>query len=146
MLSNKAKYALKALMYLIEHRERTQIPIGEIAEAENIPRKFLDAILLTLRKHGYLASAMGKAGGYRFARAPDSITVGEIIRVLDGPLAPIPCASRTAYRPCADCADVETCHVRLVMLDARDAIALVLDSTTLVQMHTKGGEPSKLLT
>ena len=137
MLSKKAKYGLKAMIFLYEHRERSGVPIAEIAAAENIPRKFLDVILLELRKNGFLASKTGKAGGYRLERSPDAIMVGDIIRVLDGPLAPIPCASRTAYKPCPDCGDVENCRIRLVMLEARDAIAEVLDGISLSDMSAR---------
>lgn len=139
MLSQKAKYGLKALMYLVQHQERGGIPIGEIAQAEDIPRKFLDAILLELKRHQYVASRMGKAGGYWLAQPPASISAGEVIRVLDGPLAPIPCASRTAFRPCADCKDVNACRIRRVMLEVRDAIAAVLDNTTLAEMCGENG-------
>lgn len=139
MLSQKAKYGLKALMYLVQHQERGGVPIGEIAQAEAIPRKFLDAILLELKKQGYLASRMGKSGGYWLAKAPATISVGEIIRTLDGPLAPIPCASRNAFQPCADCTDVNACRIRRVMLEARDAIAAVLDNTSLAEMYGEGG-------
>ncbi len=134
MLSKKAKYGLKAMMYLYEHRGRSGVPIAEIAAAEDIPRKFLDVILLELRKNGLLASKTGKSGGYRLEQPPHAIMVGNIIRVLDGPLAPIPCASRTAYKPCPDCRDVENCRIRLVMLEARDAIAAVLDGISLADM------------
>lgn len=140
MLSQKAKYGLKALMYLVQHQARGGVPIGEIAQAEDIPRKFLDVILLELKKHGFLASKMGKAGGYWLAQSPASISVGEIIRVLDGPLAPIPCASRTAYKPCVDCKDVNACRIRRVMLEARDAIAAVLDNTSLAEMAGDKGD------
>lgn len=139
MLSQKAKYGLKAMMYLVRHQDRGGVPIGEIAKAEDIPRKFLDTILLELKKQGYLASRMGKSGGYWLAQAPAAISVGEIIRVLDGPLAPIPCASRTAFKPCADCTDVNACRIRRVMLEARDAIAAVLDNTSLAEMYGEGG-------
>lgn len=145
MLSNKAKYGLKAMMYLVAHQGRMGVPIGEIAERERIPRKFLDAILLALKKSGFLASKMGKGGGYRLARPPSEIAVGDVIRVLDGPLAPIPCASRTAYKPCSDCGDVESCRIRRVMLEVRDAMAAVLDNTTLEEMCGVSGDTRPLV-
>ena len=118
MLSNKAKYGLKALIHLAGH-EGVSLA-ATIAQDNNIPRKFLDAILLELTKAGILASKKGKGGGYQLARPADAITAGQIIRILDGPLAPIACASRTAYRPCPDCPDETACAVREVMLDVRD--------------------------
>ena len=134
MLSQKAKYGLKALIYLTRHPGDGDVRIAEIAEAESIPRKFLDAILLELKKSGILASRIGRAGGYRLALPPNEIGIGEVIRVLDGPLAPIACASRTAYKPCPDCKDVEACLVRKAMLEARDAMASVLDSLSLAAL------------
>jgi Rrf2 family protein len=139
MLTNKGKYGLKALVYL------AQIPTGElalvndIAVANNIPKKFLDAILGELRNAGFVNSRKGKGGGYRLARAPADIHIGPIIRVLDGPLAPISCASRTRYEPCDDC-DVVTCQVRHMMLEVRQAIADVLDRRTLAEMRDIGGD------
>jgi len=134
LLSQKAKYGLKALIYLTRHPSEAGVRIAEIAEAEGIPRKFLDAILLELKKSGIVASRIGRSGGYRLAKTPEEIGIGQAIRVLDGPLAPIPCASRTAYRPCADCKDVENCLIRQAMLKARDAMANVLDSLTLAEL------------
>lgn len=140
MLTNKGKYGLKALAHL------AGLPIGrtaqsaEIAAANNIPKKFLDAILGELRVAGMIATKKGKGGGYRLSRAPDDISVGAAIRVLDGPLAPIGCASRRSYRPCTDCRDVRTCTVRLLMLEVRDMSARVLDGTSLADMCSKPSE------
>ncbi len=134
MLTNKGKYGLKALGHL------AGLPLGrtaqsnEIALAHNIPKKFLDAILGELRVAGIVATKKGKGGGYRLAREPEKISVGAAVRVLDGPLAPIDCASRTAYRPCRDCRDVHSCAVRLLMLEVRDVSARVLDNTSLADM------------
>jgi Rrf2 family protein len=136
MLSNKAKYGLKALIHLAG-AEGVSLA-ANIAQDNNIPRKFLDAILLELTKAGILSSKKGKGGGYQLARPADAITVGQIIRILDGPLAPIACASRTAYRPCTDCGDVEACAIRDVMLDVRDAMALILDKTSIATLRTRG--------
>ena len=143
MLSQKAKYGLKALIYLARNPSPTGIRIAEIAESECIPRKFLDAILLELKKDGIVASRIGRAGGYRLAHSPDNIGIGQVIRVLDGPLAPIPCASRTAYRPCPDCKDVEACLIRRAMQEARDAMAGVLDGMTLAELIASGA-PARL--
>jgi Rrf2 family protein len=136
MLSNKAKYGLKALMHLAGAQGVSLA--ADIAADNNIPRKFLDAILLELTKAGILSSKKGKGGGYMLARPADSVTAGQIIRILDGPLAPIACASRTAYRPCPDCADVDACAIREVMLDVRDAMSLILDRTSIAMMRTRG--------
>jgi Rrf2 family protein len=136
MLSNKAKYGLKAMMHLAGAQGVSLA--ADIAADNNIPRKFLDAILLELTKAGILSSKKGKGGGYMLARPADAVTAGQIIRILDGPLAPIACASRTAYRPCPDCPDVDACAIREVMLDVRDAMALILDRTSIAMMRTRG--------
>jgi Rrf2 family protein len=136
MLSNKGKYGLKALMHLA--RFEGPCLAAAIAAENQIPRKFLDAILLELRNAGILNSKKGKGGGYHLARPADKITAGQIIRILDGPLAPIACASRTAYRRCADCPDEDACAVRDLMLDVRDAMALILDRTSIAALSTRG--------
>lgn len=142
MLSSKAKYGLKAMVHLARHGGEGSLLIADIAEAENIPKKFLDAILLELKNRSLLASKKGKGGGYTLARPADSIMVGDIVRILDGPLAPVPCVSRTAYRRCSDCHDENTCAIRAVMGEVRDAIANILDNTTLAAMaHDKQPEP-----
>jgi len=134
MLSNKAKYGLKAMLYLADRPEPGPVGILEIAQDQNIPKKFLDAILLELRRNGLVHSRKGRGGGYVLSRPPAEISVGRIIRVLDGPLAPIGCASKTAYRPCADCADIKACQTRRLMQQVRDAMAGILDNTTLAEM------------
>ena len=134
MLTAKGKYGLKALVYLAQVPQGQLTLVTEIAEANNIPKKFLDAILSDLRNAGFVQSRKGKGGGYRLSRPPEEIKVGSIVRVLDGPLAPIPCASHTRYQPCDDC-DVPTCQVRHMMLGVRNAIADVLDKTTLAAMR-----------
>lgn len=135
MLSQKAKYALRAAIMLAERADQPDttswVLIAEIAERENIPRKFLEAILVELRNHGLLESRRGKNGGYRLAKPLDRIAFGDVIRLIDGPLAPIRCASRSQFQPCEDCADVGTCSIRWAMLKARDAMASVLDAWTL---------------
>ncbi len=133
MLSKKAKYALKALFALAQDNVNGQksMLIAEIARQERIPKKFLEAILLDLKNDGILYSKRGKTGGYALRKTPDQISVGQVIRVIDGPLALIPCASQTAYVPCDECIDVETCAIRLTMRKVRDATASILDNTTL---------------
>jgi Rrf2 family protein len=118
---------------------------GDIAAANNIPRKFLDAILVELRNAGILNSRKGKGGGYHLARPAEKITVGQIIRILDGPLAPIACASRTAYQRCNDCPDEDACAVRDIMLDVRDSIALILDRTTIASLRNRGNREGHVL-
>jgi Rrf2 family protein len=134
VLSSKAKYGLKAMVHLARRAGNGSVLIADIAEAEIIPKKFLDAILLELKKSGLLSSKKGKGGGYVLARPADSIMVGDIVRLLDGPLAPVPCVSRTAYRRCEDCADETGCAIRAVMGEVRDAIAAILDRTSLADM------------
>ena len=131
MLTMRAKYGLKALLALARADAGATIRISDIAEREGIPKKFLEVILLDLRNRGIVESRMGAGGGYMLARPSDLITMGEVVRVLDGPLAPIPCVSQTAYERCADCEDEEACALRLVMKEVRDGIASILDHTTL---------------
>jgi Rrf2 family protein len=141
MLTNKGKYGLKALGHLSALPPGELAMVGEIAATNAIPKKFLDAILSELRNAGFVYSRKGKYGGYYLARPPQEIMIGHVVRVLDGPLAPIPCASKTRYQPCSDC-DVDTCRVRHLMLDVRNAIAEVLDNTSLTDMQASGGVAS----
>ena len=138
MLTKKAKYGLKAMAYLAGVAPGQTALVADIASANQIPKKFLDAILSELRNAGYVHSKKGKGGGYMLARPPAEISVGNLVRTLDGPLAPIQCASRRLYRRCEDCVDEAHCAVRLVMMEARDAIARVLDNTSLEQMRAQG--------
>ncbi|MDF1584956.1 Rrf2 family transcriptional regulator [Geminicoccaceae bacterium 1502E] len=131
MLSQKAKYALRALLMLAERPPGTMVLAAEIAERQKVPRKFLELILLELKRDGLLVSQRGRNGGYCLARAPAGISFGQVVRLLDGPLAPLPCASVTAYRRCADCHDEHGCHIRLVMRRVRDSMAAILDNATL---------------
>lgn len=131
MLSQKAKYALKAMIALASQEEGNLLQAADIAERQNVPRKFLELILLDLRKHGYIQSRRGKLGGYALAKPADTITFGQIVRLMDGPLAPIPCASLTGYQRCADCRDEKSCAVRRTMREVRDAAAAILDGTTI---------------
>ncbi|TGD99403.1 RrF2 family transcriptional regulator [Methylobacterium nonmethylotrophicum] len=135
MLTNKGKYGLKAMVHLAGLPPGARIGVAEIAEAHRIPKKFLDAILGDLRNAGFVHSKKGPGGGYALARPAEEIRIGHVVRALDGPLAPLPCASRTAYRPCEDCADEGACAVRLAMLAVRNSIAGILDNLTLAQMR-----------
>ena len=134
MLTKKGKYGLKALIHLARDNSGQTALGSEIARANNIPKKFLDAILGELRNHGLIYARKGPGGGYALARSPADITLGEAVRVLDGPFAPLPCASRTAYAPCDDCVSVAECAVRIAMLQVRDAMAEILDNTSLQEM------------
>jgi Rrf2 family protein len=136
-LSRKARYALKALYALSADDARGPVLIADLADREKIPRKFLEAILLELKNAGVLKSKKGKGGGYSLARTPDRVTVGEIVRIIDGPLAPLPCASERAFVRCEECTDETTCGTRQVMKQVRDAIAAILDSTTLADVQAQ---------
>ena len=122
------------MIYLAEHTGNAPVGIQEIADTQQIPKKFLDAILLELRNVGLLQSRKGKGGGYALARPADDIPIGSIIRALDGPLAPIRCASRTAYQPCNDCSDIANCRIRRTMIEVREAMADVLDEKCLADL------------
>jgi len=137
VLTKKSKYGLKALLQLAEEAGRGPVLVSELAERQRIPKKFLEAILLDLKRHGFLLSKKGKGGGYLLSRPPSAITVGQIIRVLEGPLALVPCASQTQYRRCEECADEATCGVRRAMLEVRDATSKILDRTTLSSLNAK---------
>ena len=140
MLTKKAKYGLKAMVHLARLEAGAGASIGEVAEANDLPKKFLEAILVDLRNAGFVQSRKGRGGGYALARRAADIPVGDVIRALDGPLAPIPCASRTAYIPCEDCEDLASCSVRLIMQDVRDAMADILDQTSLAQMRDRAND------
>ncbi len=133
MLTKKGKYGLKALVDLAQLEPGETAFITEIATRNNIPKKFLDAILLELRNAEILRSKKGPGGGYSLSRPASDIRIGQVIRTLDGPLAPIRCASRTAFEACDDCSDPVNCHVRKSMSDVRDAVASILDNMTLEQ-------------
>lgn len=135
MLSMKGKYGLKALYHLAGLPPGVMAQSIEISEKHGISKKFLDAILADLRHGGFVQTRKGRGGGYCLSRSADSIMVGQVLRVLDGPLAPIHCASRTAYDRCLDCPDENTCAVRLTMLEVREAIADVLDNKSLAAMR-----------
>ena len=143
MLTRKSKYGLKALLMLAEDPERGPVPVAELAEAQRIPAKFLEAILLDLRRHGFLQSKKGKGGGYTLSRRPSDITVGQVIRALEGPLALVPCVSQTAYAPCAECVDEASCRVRWAMKEVRDATAAILDHMSLTGLNAAAARPRR---
>ncbi len=137
MISSKTKYGLHALFYLARKYGSGPVLIAEVAKRERMPKKFLEAILLELKNKGLLQSKKGKGGGYILGKHPSKIKMGEVIRILEGPLAPVSCASQTAYHKCAECRDENTCEIRLVMKDVREAIANILDKTSLAQAITR---------
>jgi Rrf2 family protein len=130
-ISKRTQYGLKAVLHLARRYGEGPILIATLAREESVPIKFLELILLNLKSQGLLRSKTGKRGGYELSKPPAEITVGSLIRMMEGPLAPLPCASETAYKPCAECPDVERCGTRIVMRQVRDAMAAVLDATTL---------------
>lgn len=132
-LSKRGEYGLRAMINLAnaqKHSPGAMVQIKDISEEEKIPAKYLEQILLALKNAGLLNSKMGIGGGYYLAKPPEQVNLGQIIRVLDGPLAPIRCVSQMAYEPCG-CPDERTCGLRMVMGDVRNAIADILDKTTL---------------
>lgn len=130
----KGKYGLKAMLHLARLPEDELALASEVAEANAISKKFLDAILRELRVAGLVATRKGRTGGYRLARPAARISVGEVLQVLDGPIASIQCAARGDYLPCHDCPDPRTCPVRMTMIDVRDAIASVLDRRSIADV------------
>ncbi len=131
MLSSRAKYALRAMVWLASHRGSDPVSVTELAEEAKVPRAFLEQILNDLKRRNLLISTRGKHGGFRLARPMDDISFADIIRHIDGPLALAPCASKTAYRPCDECDDVNTCPLRKTLMAARDASAEILENTSL---------------
>ncbi|MGA8691478.1 MAG: RrF2 family transcriptional regulator [Methyloceanibacter sp.] len=129
MISQKAKYALRALVALA--KDGDSLIIGEIAARKKIPRKFLEQILLELKHHGIVQSRRGKLGGYSLLMSPDRITFGQVLRIIDGPIAPLPCLSRIAYRRCSDCVTEENCEIRRVFARVAESARDVLDRTTI---------------
>lgn len=134
MLSKRAKYGLKALLALSRQRQRGPVPIAELALSEQVPRKFLEQILVELRNQGIVHSRRGPGGGYSLRLPPEQVTVARVVRLFDGPLAPVPCASLHFYQPCTDCGDERSCGVRLVMKEVRDSTARILEGTTLADL------------
>ncbi len=132
MISKKCKYAIKAILYIARNElEQKAIFSSEIAEKEGIPKKFLESILLDLRNNGILISRRGRHGGYRLLRRPEDISFTEIIRIMDGPIAMLPCVSLNYYSPCFECKNEETCVIRIVFEKVRDATLNVLNKSTI---------------
>jgi Rrf2 family protein len=136
-LSKRTQYSLRALYALARNHGQGPLLIANMARDEAIPKKFLEQILLSLKNYDLVVSKKGKGGGYALARSPHHITLGAVVRVMEGPLAPLPCASETRYRKCDECPDAETCGTRIVMREVRDAIAEILDRTSLAMVCDK---------
>ncbi|MEI6235345.1 MAG: Rrf2 family transcriptional regulator [Planctomycetota bacterium] len=137
MLSMKTRYAIKALLSLANEPTREPVLIAELAEKENIPKKFLELILLDLKAMGILGSRKGKGGGYFLRLEPRQVTIGSIVRGIEGPLALLQCVSQTRYQRCADCPDEKLCGMRMVFRDVREATSKILDNTSLADVLTR---------
>jgi Rrf2 family protein len=131
MISQKAKYALRALVSLARAGRGQSRMIGEISKDQTIPKKFLEQILLELKRAGIVNSRRGRMGGYELLKAPEEITYGEVLRLIDGPIAPLPCLSKIAYKKCVDCQDEGSCEIRHVFERVTLATRAVLDRTSL---------------
>jgi len=141
-LSKRSEYGLRALLDMAAHDSGRPVPLKELADRNNIPIKFLEQIFLVLRHAGIVRSHAGARGGYILARSPEEITLGQVIRVLDGTLAPVSCVSQIAYEPCT-CPDERTCPLRAAMNQVRDAIVAVVDYTSLADAVSRGRALSK---
>ena len=135
MLSKKTKYGLKALSYLAKQEANVPILISDISESENISKKFLESILLTLKKSGILSSKKGKGGGYYLIKNPNDIKISTIIRLLEGPIAMLPCVSLNYYEKCDDCKSEERCSLNILMAEVRDSTLKILENKTLANFH-----------
>ena len=134
MLSKKTKYGIKAITYIARQEDKTPVQIATISKSENISHKFLESILLTLRKSGFLGSKKGKGGGYYLLKEPKDILMTDIIRVLEGPIAMVPCVSLNYYEKCDDCPDEDACSVHKLMIQVRDNTLKVLKNNTLADL------------
>jgi len=145
MISQKAKYALRALVALCKAPPESSLMIAEISKAQAIPKKFLEQILLELKRAGIVMSRRGRLGGYVLLRPADKLTFGEVLRLIDGPIAPLPCLSKIAYRRCADCQDEGACEIRHVFAHVVKAQREVLDHTTFADAVKAGSIPEVVL-
>lgn len=137
MLSKKTKYGLKALTFIARTGSDVPVQVGEIAKGEHIPQKFLESILLTLRKSGILGSKKGKHGGYYLRKDPQDVLMTEVMRVLEGPIAMVPCVSLNFYEKCDDCPDEQACSVNKLMIQVRDSTLQVFKNTTLKDLSNR---------
>ncbi len=134
MLSKKTKYGIKALTFLARQENQTPVAITEIAKAEHISIKFLESILLLLRHSGFLGAKKGKGGGYYLIKEPKDINMAKVYRILEGPIALLPCASHNFYEKCEDCTDEAACAVRKLMMEVRDNTLMILENNTLADI------------
>lgn len=134
MLSKKTKYGIKALTYIARQPSKKPVQTAEIAESENISHKFLESILVQLRKAGFLGAKKGKGGGYYLIKDPADIPMTTVIRILEGPIAMVPCVSLNYYEKCNDCKDEVTCSVHQLMIQVRDSTLKVLGNNTLADI------------
>ena len=137
MISKKTKYAINALVYLAKRKNEGPILISEIAEQENIPRKFLEAILLDLKNAGVLASKKGKGGGYYLLKSTNEVNMADVMRLFDGPIALLPCVTHKYYQKCDECNDEETCGIRLAFLEVRNQTVELLKKATLEEIISR---------
>lgn len=144
MISQKARYAFRALIALARRGEGHSVVIAELARAEDIPQKFLEQILLDLKRAGLVTSRRGKIGGYMLIKDPREIFFGEVLRLIDGPVAPLPCLSKIAYRKCDDCKNENNCAVRQVFEQVAIATRMVLDGTSIA--HAAEGNIAEITT
>jgi Rrf2 family protein len=135
MLSKKTKYGLKALSYLAKQEQNVPVLISVISESENISKKFLESILLTLKKSDILSSKKGKGGGYYLIKNPNEIKISTVIRLLEGPIAMLPCVSLNYYEKCDDCSSEERCGLNILMAEVRDSTLKILENKTLANFH-----------
>lgn len=146
MISKKTKYAINALVYIArENKGSEPIQISKIAEAENIPRKFLEAILLDLRNAGMLHSRKGKTGGYYLQMSPEEINIADVMRLFDGPIAMLPCVAYKYYERCDECIDEEACGIRAVFSDVRTQMVKMLKDATLAEVLKRSNTLKKKL-
>ncbi|OSY88099.1 Rrf2 family transcriptional regulator [Tenacibaculum holothuriorum] len=134
MLSKKTKYGLKALAFIAKQPKGEKVQIATISDSENISHKFLESILLTLRKAGFLGAKKGKGGGYYMLKEPSEIKMTDVIRTLEGPIAMLPCVSLNFYEKCDDCPDEDACSVHRLMIQVRDNTLQVLRNNTLADL------------
>jgi Rrf2 family protein len=144
MLSKKAKYAINALVYLAKESRGQPIQISRIAESENIPRKFLEAILLDLRNAGILSSKKGKTGGYYLHQDPSDINIAEVVRLFDGAIALLPCVAHKYYERCEECRDEAVCGIRSVFAEVRAETVNMLKKATLTEIISRGEALEKI--
>ncbi|MGM0635938.1 MAG: RrF2 family transcriptional regulator [Bacteroidota bacterium] len=137
MLSKKTKYAINALVYLAKHKDEGPIVISKIAEEQRIPQKFLEAILLDLKKAAILSSKKGKGGGYYLLQDPKKVNLADVMRLFDGPIALLPCVTYKYYERCEECISEETCGIRDVFMEVRNTTVKLLKKATLAEIMTR---------